>query len=206
MHPGFYSIIKGIRPDINIDLLTNCQFNVEEFARKIPPGRLKREAPYASIRVSFHPATMDLDSTIQRVLYLQERGYSIGVWIVDYPYDMLIRAYQKLFQSHGIDCRLKEYLDGKTHGTYRYMELQGKKNVLCRPSELLLAPDGSIHRCHGDLYGNRPAIGNITQRDVQLRSGYTPCKRVDCTSCDVKIKTNRFQEYGHCAVDIKEIQ
>lgn len=204
LHPDFYEIVNGINESINIDLLTNCQFSIEEFCSKIKPSRLTRSAPYASIRVSYHPPTMELEDTIMRVQVLQERGYSIGVWIVNYPKDKLIKYYQKCFQTAGIDCRLKEYLDGDKYGTYKYKELQGKKDVLCRPSELLIAPDGSLHRCHGDLYGGRPAYGNIKLDEVHLPQDYVPCKKVACNSCDIKLKTNRFQEYGHCAVDIKE--
>jgi len=28
----------------------------------------------------------------------------------------------------------------------------------------------------------------------------------DCNPCDVKIKTNRFQQYGHTSVDIIDIR
>jgi hypothetical protein len=204
MHKDFYQIVKGIRPDISIDLLTNCQFNVEEFANALPPSRLRRDAPYASIRVSYHPSTMNLGDTVERVRYLKAKGYSIGVWIVDYPGDKFIKICQQCFKDEGIDCRLKEYLDGKGYGTYKYTEYMGKKNMLCRPSELIVAPDGTIHRCHGDLYNNRPSIGNIQDADIRLKFDFMECKRVACNSCDRKVKTDRFQVGGHCAVEIKQ--
>jgi hypothetical protein len=203
LHPQFYEIIHGIRPDINIDLLTNCQFNVHQFMERIPPSRLKREAKYASIRISYHPKTMELDDTIKRVIALQNNGYSVGVWIVDYPKDPLIKYYVRTFQKAGIDCRLKEYLDGGDYGTYKYRDRQGNKNVLCKPSEMLVAPNGDIHRCHGDLYSNRKPYGNILNTDIKLIEDFIPCKKVACSSCDHKIKFSRFQEYGHCAVEIK---
>lgn len=204
LHKDFLYICKGVRKDLNIDLLTNCQFDVEEFVQHLPPSRFKRDAPYASIRVSYHPPTMELEDTIMRVQRLQEKGYSVGVWIVDYPKDKLIKYYQRCFALAGIDCRLKEYLDGKSFGTYKYMEMQGKKNVICRPSELLISPSGDIHRCHGDLYGNRKAQGNIKDDRICLADEFIPCAKVACNSCDIKIKTNRFQIGGHCAVEIKE--
>jgi hypothetical protein len=164
---------------------------------------MKRKAPYASIRVSFHPATMSLTDTINRVRVLKNKGYSVGVWIVDHPDDALVPFYQKSFITAGIDCRLKEYLDGKNHGTYKYMELQGKQDVLCRPSELLIAPDGSMFRCHGDLYGNRSPYAHVLDAKVELYDTYRPCVVVACNSCDIKVKTDRFQVDGHCAVEIK---
>lgn len=204
MHPDFYDIVDGIDKDINIDLLTNCQFDVKEFCKRIPPNRMCRNSPYASIRVSFHPSTMYLLDTIAKVKLLQKKGYSIGVWIVDDPKEKLNMEYQACFINDGIDCRLKEYLDGGAHGTYKYMDMQGKEDVLCKPSELLIAPDGSIHRCHGDLYGNRRPIGDILDEHFTPVRDFIPCKKVACNSCDIKLKTNRFQEYGHCAVEIKE--
>ncbi len=203
LHPQFYGIVNGIRNDTPLDLLTNCQFNVNEFCDRISPERFKRDAPYASIRVSYHPQTMELHDTVQRVVKLKEKGYSVGVWIVDYPGDRLIPYYQKCFVMNGIDCRLKEYLDGREHGTYKYLDIQGRKNVLCKPSELLIAPDGSIHRCHGDLYGNKKSLGNILDTDVKCVEDFIPCKKVACSACDHKIKYDRFQKEGHCAVEIK---
>ena len=202
-HPDFFYIVNHVRKDINIDLLTNCQFDIDEFCASLPQSRLRRDAPYASIRVSFHPSTMNLPDTLKRVRTLQDRGYSVGVWIVDYPKDNAIRLYQQYFINAGIDCRLKEYLDGGKHGTYKYMDLQGKENVLCKPSELLIAPNGDIHRCHGDLYSNRGAVGNVTDSNVTLATDFLPCKRVNCNSCDIKVKFDRFQQPGHCAVTIK---
>ena len=204
MHPDFLYICKGVRKDLNMDLLTNCQFDVEEFLHHLPQSRFKRDAPYASIRVSYHPPTMELEDTIMRVQRLQEQGYSIGVWIVNNPNDKLIPYYKQCFTTAGIDCRLKEYLDGKTYGTYKYQDIQGAKGVVCRPSELLVAPNGDIHRCHGDLYGNKKPYASIKDNVVKLIEGYAPCAKVACNSCDIKVKYDRFQVPGHCAVTIKE--
>jgi hypothetical protein len=138
-----------------------------------------------------------------RVSKLRDKGYSVGVWIVNNPKDKLIGIYQQAFIAAGIDCRLKEYLDGKTNGTYKFMDMQGKKNVLCKPSELLIGPDGGIYRCHGDLYSGRPSYANIQDTDINIIGDYTHCRKVDCASCDIKVKYDRFQVSGHCSVDIK---
>ena len=58
LHPDFHAIINGLREDIPIDILTNLQFDVNAFMRNVRPERVSREAPYASIRVSYHPQTM----------------------------------------------------------------------------------------------------------------------------------------------------
>lgn len=203
LHKDFYQIVNGIKTETNIDLLTNAQFDIFNFIKHVDPERLKRNAKYASIRVSYHPRTMVLEETIDRVKALMEAGFSVGVWIVDYPKDPLIKYYWSAFMREGIDVRLKQYLDGGEHGTYKYKDMQGRKNVLCRPSELLVAPNGDVHRCHGDLYNNRKPYGNIRDGELKLVEDFIPCKKVACNSCDIKIKTNRFQEMGHCAVEIK---
>lgn len=202
MHPEFYKIVNGIKPEINIDLLTNAQFNINEFTQRVKPERIMRDAKYASIRVSYHPRTMVLADTIDRVCRLRDDGYSVGVWIVDYPKDPLIHYYWSAFLREGIDVRLKQYLDGDKNGTYKYKDMQGKKNVLCKPSEFLVAPDGSIFRCHGDLYNNRNPVGNIMDTNIKLSEEFIPCKKVACNSCDIKVKFDRFQNTGHCAVEI----
>lgn len=203
LYSDFYQIIKLIRKDINIDMLTNCQFDIDEFCRNIHPERMKRKSLYASIRVSYHPLTMSLNDTIERVRTLLNRGYSVGVWIVNNPTDPSIGYSRQRFLSAGIDCRLKEYLDGKDYGTYRYMDLQSKKNMLCRPSEFLIAPDGGVFRCHGDLYGNREPYSSIFDAVIRPIQDFAPCKKVACASCDIKVKNSRFQVWGHTSVEIK---
>jgi hypothetical protein len=206
MHPDFYEIVNGIKPEINIDLLTNAQFDMNEFTRRVPPSRIMRNAKYASIRVSYHPRTMSIEDTVDRVCRLRDDGYSVGVWIVDYPKDPLIHYYWGRFVREGVDVRLKQYLDGDKNGTYKYMDMQGHKDVLCRPSELLVAPNGDIFRCHGDLYNNRKPYANIRDKNIKLIDDFVPCEKVQCNSCDIKVKFDRHQVTGHCAVEIKEYE
>ena len=64
LHKDFIYMVNHIREDLNIDLLTNLQFDVDSFIEQVNPDRLKRNAPYASIRVSYHPAQMNLSELI----------------------------------------------------------------------------------------------------------------------------------------------
>src|SRR3972149_913381 len=69
LHPAFAEICNGLRPDLHIDVLTNLYH--EKFVKtfeQISPERIKREAPYASIRVSYHPEQMELSLLIEKVL------------------------------------------------------------------------------------------------------------------------------------------
>jgi hypothetical protein len=77
---------------------------------------------------------------------------------------------------------------------------------LCKPSELLIAPDGKIYRCHRDLYAGVGAYAHILDDEVKFPEGFLPCEKPRCSPCDVKIKTDRHQTYGWTSVEIKEIQ
>jgi hypothetical protein len=210
LHPDFYPIVNAIDPALHIDLLTNLEIDPDRFQREIPPERLKRQAPYASIRVSYHPGTMALEPLVDRVLRLQEAGYSIGIWGVLHPdQEGEVRRAQEYCLSRGIDFRTKEFLgrhNGDLHGVYRYPEAcTGRvgRTVRCRTTELLIGPDGSVFRCHGDLYGGRDPIGHILDPGLRIDGAFRSCDSFGaCNPCDVKVKTNRFQAYGHTSVEI----
>ena len=111
--------------------------------------------------------------------------------------------------SERLDPRkLKEFLD-QDHGNYKYPKaVNGKrKKARCKPSELLIAPDGRLFRCHYDLYHGVNSYGHILDEEVSLPTDFLPCDNMGlCNPCDIKCKFNRFQELGHCAVTIKEIK
>lgn len=211
LHPDFYYIINNLRPELNIDILTNLQFDVQEFMSKVKPDRVKRKSPYASIRVSYHPQTMELEEVIEKTLKMLQRDYSIGIWAVTHPhYEKKIREAQERCQKLGIDFRLKEFLgedEGKMHGTYRYAgacDKKFKKNVECRTTEFLLDSRGHVFRCHSDLYAGIDVIGDLFDPDFQLDDKFRPCDHFGhCNPCDIKVKTNRFQEFGHTSVEIR---
>lgn len=213
VHKDFYEIVNGIKPEINIDLLTNLEFDPVEFSSRIPPERMRRTAPYASIRVSYHRGQSNFEKQLQKVVYLAKKGYSIGVWAVDHPeYHQETLEAQRASWAQGIDFRLKEFLGpwkGVEYGTMRYPGAVNDSDLRfceCKASELLIAPDGNIFRCHSDLYANRMPIGNIHNSAVPLLGKDVPCSVYGkCNSCDIKVKTNRFQEGGHSSVQIRHI-
>ena len=211
LHPDFYEIINGLRDDLNIDILTNLQFDVDEFMANVPPDRVKRDAPYASIRVSYHPEVMTLEDMKPKVQRLMDRGYSVGVWAVEHPdqREEIERAKVEC-ERDGIDFRFKEFLgrhDGRLHGTYRYEGAVDRVQcppVECRTSELILGPGGQVFRCHADLYEGRPPVGNICDAGLRIDEDFRPCDCFGfCNPCDVKIKTDRFQQSGHTSVEIR---
>ena len=211
LYPGFYEIINGIRSDLHIDLLTNLQFDVQTFMDRVAPARLRRDAPYASIRVSYHPETMKLSEIKEKVLALLRNDYSVGIWAVDHPaWQDDIRRARVECRSAGIDFRIKEFLgvyQGRKYGTYKYDAIAIRGNTIkveCRTSELLIGPTGNLYRCHSDLYGGREPQGHLLDQEFFQGDRFITCHNFGtCNPCDVKIKTNRFQEYGHTSVEIR---
>ena len=214
IHPEFLQILEGIPNNYEVDLLTNIQFNLEEFVQRISPERLKRDAPYASIRVSYHPETMNWSQTREKVLFLQDRGYHIGVWSVEDPNheENLIKA-KKDADNWGIDFRFKPLIgvvNGRTYGEYKYARSIGQKegrDCECKTTELLIAPDGYIYRCHHDLYNRISPIGHLLDSNFQIEDRFRECSFYGkCNPCDVKIKNNRHQKFGHTSVEIINIR
>lgn len=211
LHLDFTDIIRGITPNLNIDLLTNLEFDIDRFMAEIPPERIKREAPYASIRVSYHPEVMALAPLMAKVQKLLHAGYSIGIWGVLHPSqeEEILRAEEQCRQE-GIDFRTKEFLgecNGEMHGTIRYpgaCDRTAAKKVLCRTTELIVGPTGHIYRCHSDLYEGRTPIGHLLDQSFQIDNNFRPCEWFGhCNPCDVKVKNNRHQKFGHTSVEIQ---
>ena len=118
------------------------------------------------------------------------------------------------FRSYGINFKVKELLGehkGVTYGTFKYKDSVDVpkelwKTCVCRTSELLIAPDGSIHRCHSDLYNLREGIGHVLDDDFSLDRKFRACAVYgNCSGCDTKVKNNRFQIDGHTSVEIGNI-
>ncbi|NTV15394.1 MAG: radical SAM protein [Desulfobulbaceae bacterium] len=211
LHPGFYEIINGLRPDLHIDLLTNLQFDVDEFMARVPPTRLKRDAPYASIRVSYHPETMDLPVVQAKILKMLTAGYSVGIWAVAHPANIRqVELAEASCRAAGIDFRRKDFLgihQGVMYGHYTYegaVDSTSTLQVECRTSELLIGPAGDLYRCHSDLYAARDSYGSILEAGLAIDDKFRPCSRYGaCNPCDVKTKTDRFQQSGHTSVEIR---
>lgn len=214
LHSLFYEIINGIKPELKIDLLTNLTFDVFEFVKKVNPDRLKRESPYASIRVSYHPSQVEFKDLLDKVSFLKSLGYSIGIWAVDYPpVSLKIKTAKEIAIDRGVDFRIKEYLgeyENKLYGKYKYSDACRGYSIqdgikFCRTSELIINPQGDIFRCHSDLYKREFPIGNILNPDFVINDVFRGCNKYGfCNPCDIKIKNNYKQEFGYTSVEIKK--
>lgn len=213
LHKDFYYILENLRPDIEIDIMTNLYFDVDEFIRRVKPKRINRDSRFQSIRASYHPETMNIDETIGKVKTLQQAGFNIGLGAVKHPqYEQLINEAAIKSKEAGIVFFAKEFLgfyNGQQYGTYKYPEAvscQMKKNVQCRTTELLIGPTGEIYKCTRDVYIDNEPIGHILDPEFNVEYKYRYCRHFGyCNPCDIKVKTNRFMKTGHTAVDVKFI-
>ena len=220
MHPDITYILNHIRPELEIDILTNLSFGdrgIERFIREVKPERIRRNSPYASIRVSYHPDQMDAMRLTEDVKRLMDEGFSIGIWSVLYPSSQQLSAInqmQFICRDKGIDFRVKEFTGeyrGDLYGDYsRYPGAvfnNETRTCLCRTSELLIGVNGNVYRCHRDLYAEENPIGNLGDPDFQIEDIFRKCDRFgECHPCDVKLKTNYRQKLGHTSVEIKEMK
>ena len=218
LHPDFGYIINNLKSELNIDILTNLYNEnlVKKFINEVNSSRLKRNSPYASIRVSYHPEQMSAEKLIKNVKILQDAGFSVGIWAVQFPSPQQLQSITQMqFRciDEGISFRLKDFTGsykGELYGDYsRYPEsVFGElKKCLCKTSELLIGSDGNVYRCHRDLYAEENSIGSLLDENFQLQDVFRTCDKYgQCHPCDVKLKTNYKQELGHTSVEIKDIE
>ena len=207
LHPGFYEIMNGVDlKNKSFNLMTNLNFDLDEFIEKIPPTTFNRDAPFPSIRVSYHTGQIDRDLILKRVKILTDKGYNIGLYMLNHPqWKEEIEIVKSKSASIGIDFRLKEFLDRFIDPSKMKYHFNENQRVLCRNSDLIISPDMNIFKCHYDLYTNTEPVGNLlsTTFDI-LQPLWRKCTYPNkCNPCDIKIKNNRFQEWGHCSVEIK---
>lgn len=214
VYKPFYDIVSGVREGTHFDLLTNMFFDEDEFIRRVPVERFSREAPYAPIRVSYHPGQNDMPELIRKARKLGDAGFRVGIYGVLHPdqRDEILRWQEKAL-ALGIDFRTKEFLgvdDGEVHGTYAYdgaIDKQFNKFCHCKTTELLIAPSGYVFRCHSDLYETRSPVGHLLDPGFRFEQGFLPCFVFGhCNPCDVKVKTNRYQQFGHTSVEVRGIR
>ena len=206
LYNGFYELMQSLPSTTKLDLLTNAQFNPQKFVQSVPKYLFDRPAPYAPIRISYHQETMQPYETIHKAQILQSAGFRVGLFSVRVPeYQEHYDWFAHECKLKGLDFRFKEYLSINS-GTFKYPDAvcqEETQTVMCRTSELLIAPDGNIHRCHSDLYAGINPIGHILDPHLPPNKTFLKCDRFGaCNFCDVKIKNDRFQVMGATSVEI----
>lgn len=218
LYKGFFPFVNEVDERIKMDLMTNLMFDVETFISNVPVSRFTREAPYAAIRASYHPGQNDIEDLIRKTVRLQEAGFRIGLYGIEHPDDQINSHILKVKErclKLGLDFRTKEFLGehaGKYYGTFKYdgcVAAGELKSCECRTSELIVDPSGAVFKCHADLYNGRDPIAHILDPELSEDTidTFRECNYYgDCNPCDVKVKTNRFQIFGHTSVEIKNIR
>ena len=89
LHKDFIYILKNLKEDIKIDILTNLHWGekgIEKFISEINPKRINRDSPYPAIRASYHPEQMGSgEELIKNAKKLRSAGFNIGIYSVQYP-------------------------------------------------------------------------------------------------------------------------
>lgn len=200
IHPDFYSIIRGLRH--KVELLTNLSFDVKQFASELSPNMFNVNRPFAPIRVSYHSEFMDIHTTLTKISYLLNYGFKIGLYCVETEENCDAIGYFRRVVSgmSGCSFETKPLLDNTVK-----VENSQEKLMLCRTRELLLAPDGSVYRCHRDLYKQENRIGSIDTME-EISTDFRTCNNyLECHPCDTKVKRDRFGNPGYCAIEKKNM-
>lgn len=176
------------------DLLTNLTLKPEAFSNALrgQHAKLKRDAPYPSIRVSFHGDEMNriwknrgFEELVDRCEGLGRFGFDVspvkkdsdvGIYMVAHPDNPSFEALAPIAAGR-VPFETKEFLgvhQGKLYGHYRYphstdLVVRGihprPLECECRTSELLLDPLGFVWGCHLYLYETWKAGGMQTEFD-----------------------------------------
>jgi len=214
LYKGINQIFENIRHKADILTALPPHINREYFLGFKNMEWHKREAPYPRIRVSYHKGQNDFKKLVDRISTFNDL-VSIGIYYLNHPgYDdgelESMKAYAK---AAGVELRYKDFLGeykGKRYGEFLYDGAADgiRKNiqVKCRNTVVPIAPDGTIYRCHSDLYFNRKslALGHILDKDFVFPEEHLSCANYGlCSECDVKIKTNHMQVFGYTSVHIE---
>lgn len=209
-YKDWVKLIYELREEYYVDILTNLDFDEKYFWSKLPPSRFQRDVPYASIRVSYHPEYHKFDKLLDKVKRWQDAGYDMGIFVIDHP-TIEIDPLKIKAKKAGIDFRTKEFLgvyNGTLYGMYKYPDAVNSdktKKAKCKSTELLIASDGYIYRCHRDLYAREHSVAHILDENLNLTPKFRACDKMgQCNPCDIKLKNNRFQKFGTCSVEIND--
>ncbi len=214
LYKEIWEILENVRHKIDILTALPPFLDKKHFLKLKTLEWNKRETPYPTIRVSYHKGQHSFEELIKRLAELQEI-VSIGLYYLDHPgyAPEEFEQVKEYADRCGVELRKKEFLgwwDGNLYGTFLYEDAVAgwKKGIgtLCKNTVVPIGPDGTICRCHSDLYFNRRdlALGNILDESLEFPTEHLDCENYGlCSECDVKVKTNHYQIYGYTSVKIK---
>ena len=203
LHNDFFKIINGL--DTKVDLLTNLNFDVVDFiCNTSPTSFTESDIPfYHPIRVSYHVGQSNENELIGKTQNLRFNGFNVGIFGLFHPHN--INENMKMAwecNQENVPFYQKDFLgiiDDEMYGHFKYPDgLDGdKKRVACRTKELLISPEGDIHKCHRDLYAGQNPL-------IDFAYKFRECEEFgNCNPCDVKLKTNKYLENIDCQVEVR---
>ncbi len=183
------------------DLLTNFALKPETFVNNLngQQEKLQRDAPYPSIRVSYHADEMNrvwrgqgFAELVNRCKALADYGFrvsavkaesDVGIYMVEHPQNQLTPEMESAYAGC-VPFESKEFLgvhEDKLYGHYLYpfsTDLIARNihpNTLsceCKTTELLLDPLGFVWGCHFYLYQNWVSGGPIKEFEELENLGF----------------------------------
>jgi MoaA/NifB/PqqE/SkfB family radical SAM enzyme len=192
LHKDLCYILKNLKHKAH--LLTNLHFDPRLLAENgVTPDRFDNDKSFAPIRVSFHPQFMDKNVILEKLVCLREMGYRTGLYCIETEENK--EAIEFFKKQEGIDFQTKLLLDNTL------VTDAAPLVVSCRVRELLIAPNGNVHKCHRDLYKKKTPLGNLSKLN-ELSYKFRVCRNGnECHPCDLKVKRDRFGKEGYCAVE-----
>lgn len=197
LHSEFFSIIKSIPQRVH--LLTNLQFDPALLVTNgISPERFNSSMPFAPIRVSFHPDSMDFETIVSKMRYLKEHGFRAALYCIET--EETKKYIEKFKEIDWLDFQTKPLLPNTEAESIRC-----ENPVWCRTKEFLIDPAGLVFKCHRDLYKGLNPIFSLSDYLVfpsLLMSEFRECYTHDvCHPCDLKIKRDRFGRNGYKSIE-----
>lgn len=185
-----YGIINSIPQ--KVDLLTNLSFDPYKFIDSINPEKFDNTKSFAPIRASFHSEMTDLKSYLTRLHILLDAGFRVGVYLVDSHENK--NAIDELKHYDTLDVQIKPLLPNKKNSSNHH-------TAYCRTRELLISPNGNVFNCHRDLYENENSKSSLDTINSISYSFHECFNSSQCHPCDLKVKRDRFGNYGYSAVE-----
>lgn len=193
LHPEFNEIIEGLNNELKVTFVTSLQFDIPEFIKQARPGR------FVQIHAGYAPETLKADEVVARSNNLKDSGFDITVIMPVRPDIALFEPeIRHKCESAGIDFIARDMPEpgaSGRDGKLKWDDCCGAaymKNVLCRTTGVLIAPDGNVYRCHSNLYNRADPVVHILSPFFPATKKFLPCGRYGgCDPADVALSPSR---------------
>ena len=198
LHPDFFTILDGIRPEIEVAVFTNFSFDPHEYVR-----RVHRPVTFFG---TYHPVSGPPDAFLKTIETLREKNAFRG-YIHTVEWDK-----QKRYLDRSREAFLRVGWDPvRDRDQYTLSDcasMKFRRTVHCSREIILIAPDGTRYLCVSKLLRQANPLENIFE--APLRKGVVSRLCQDygfCAPCDavgvtpMKVDERRFRD---CAAERKE--